>query len=116
MHPGIYRIFMQQQMDPVPISLHNDGINCEELFKQEGLQGVYVTPSHQFPYGMIMSASKRVKLLHWAHKNNAIIIEDDYDSEFLFEGRPLPALQGMDKLGRVYIWEHFRKFSLQEFG
>lgn len=109
MHPGIYRIFMQQKIEPVPISLHNDGINCEELSQHEALQGVYVTPSHQFPYGMVMPASSRNKLLHWAQRNNAIILEDDYDSEFLFEGRPLPALQGIDKLGRVVYLGTFSK-------
>lgn len=56
----------------------------------------YVTPSHQFPLGAIMSASRRFALLAWARRAGAWIVEDDYDSEFRYAGRPLPCLQGLD--------------------
>lgn len=57
---------------------------------------VYVTPSHQFPTGVLMSLSRRLALLQWAQQTNALIIEDDYDSEFRYSGRPIPALQGLE--------------------
>ena len=62
---------------------------------------VYVTPSHQFPLGMPMAHARRVALLSWAERANAVIVEDDYDSEFRFGGRPLPTLQALDGSGRV---------------
>jgi GntR family transcriptional regulator/MocR family aminotransferase len=62
---------------------------------------VYVTPAHQYPLAMAMSASRRLELLEWATRNDAWIIEDDYDIEYRFASRPLGALQGMDESGRV---------------
>lgn len=56
----------------------------------------YVTPSHQFPLGVVMSAARRLQLLSWARRSGAWIVEDDYDSEFRYAGRPLPCLQGLD--------------------
>jgi len=56
----------------------------------------YVTPSHQFPLGRIMSASRRLQLLNWARRANSWVLEDDYDSEFRYAGRPVPCLQGLD--------------------
>lgn len=70
---------------------------------------VYVTPSHQYPLGMAMSASRRLELLEWARRNDAWIIEDDYDSEYRFASRPLGALQGMDDAGRVIYIGTFSK-------
>src|SRR5205085_5706198 len=61
----------------------------------------YVTPSHQFPLGVVMCAPRRLALLAWARKSNAYIIEDDYDSEFRYTGRPLPCLQGLDEEQRT---------------
>lgn len=62
---------------------------------------VYITPSHQFPLGISMPISRRIKLLNWANSGSRYIIEDDYDSEFRYQGRPLPSLQSLDKNGRV---------------
>ena len=70
---------------------------------------VYVTPSHQYPLGMAMAASRRLELLDWARRNEAWIIEDDYDSEYRFASRPLGALQGMDESGRVIYIGTFSK-------
>jgi len=61
---------------------------------------VYVTPGHQFPVGMTMSLARRLQLLEWARRSRALIFEDDYDSEFRYTGRPIPALQGLDQHGR----------------
>ncbi len=60
---------------------------------------VYVTPGHQFPVGMTMSLARRLQLLEWARRSCALIFEDDYDSEFRYAGRPVPALQGLDQPG-----------------
>lgn len=62
---------------------------------------VYATPSHQFPLGATMSPTRRLSLLEWARCANAYILEDDYDSEYRFAGRPLAALQGLDVAERV---------------
>lgn len=73
---------------------------------------VYVTPSHQFPLGMPMSHARRTALLEWAERRNAVIIEDDYDSEFRFGGRPLETLQSIDRSGRVIHVGSFSKSLL----
>ena len=62
---------------------------------------VFVTPSHQFPTGAIMPLERRLVLLNWARRKNAMIVEDDYDGEFHYDGRPLESLQGLDREGRV---------------
>jgi GntR family transcriptional regulator/MocR family aminotransferase len=70
---------------------------------------VHVTPSHQYPLGVTMSLSRRLALLEWARRANAWIVEDDYDSEFRYAGRPLAALQGLDRDGRVIYLGTFSK-------
>ena len=70
---------------------------------------IYTTPSHQYPKGMVMSYGRRRLLLDYAQNSNAWIIEDDYDSEFRFEGRPISSLQGMDQHGRVLYLGTFSK-------
>ena len=72
-------------------------------------QAVYITPSHQYPTGVTMSASRRILLLNWAARSGAPIIEDDYDSEYRFESRPIASLQGMDTDGRVIYIGTFSK-------
>ncbi|WP_245196666.1 PLP-dependent aminotransferase family protein [Labrys sp. LIt4] len=70
---------------------------------------VYVTPSHQFPLGVAMTMRRRLALIDWAKRNDAWIVEDDYDSEFRFSGPPLTALQGMDGADRVAYLGTFSK-------
>ncbi len=70
---------------------------------------VYVTPSHQYPLGVTMSLSRRIALLEWARQADAWVVEDDYDSEFRYSGRPLAALQGLDRDGRVLYIGTFGK-------
>jgi GntR family transcriptional regulator / MocR family aminotransferase len=72
-------------------------------------RAVYVTPSHQFPLGVTMTMRRRLALLDWARRNEAWIIEDDYDSEFRYAGPPLTALQGMDGSERVAYFGTFSK-------
>jgi GntR family transcriptional regulator/MocR family aminotransferase len=74
-----------------------------------GARLVYVTPGHQFPLGMTMSLQRRLQLLEWAAKARAMILEDDYDSEFRYSGRPVPALQGLDQHGVVLFTGSFSK-------
>jgi GntR family transcriptional regulator / MocR family aminotransferase len=68
---------------------------------------VYVTPGHQFPLGMTMSLRRRLALLEWARKSGVMIFEDDYDSEYRYSGRPVPALQGLDRAGVVIFGGSF---------
>ncbi|RXH58162.1 PLP-dependent aminotransferase family protein [Granulicella sibirica] len=81
------------------------------LHKQalRGTRLVYVTPGHQFPLGMTMSLPRRLQLLEWAAKSRAMILEDDYDSEFRYSGRPVPSLQGLDQHGVVLFTGSFSK-------
>lgn len=69
----------------------------------------YVTPAHQFPVGVSMSLPRRLALLEWARATGALILEDDYDSEYRYSGRPLPALQGLDRHGSVLFVGTFSK-------
>jgi GntR family transcriptional regulator / MocR family aminotransferase len=70
---------------------------------------VYVTPGHQFPLGITMSLPRRLQLLESARKSGTLILEDDYDSEFRYSGRPVPALQGLDRHGQVLFMGSFSK-------
>lgn len=82
---------------------------CVESLKESQADIAYVTPSHQFPLGMIMPISRRVELLKWAGRKNGYIIEDDYDGEFRHTGKPIPSLQGLDTGGRVIYLGTFSK-------
>jgi GntR family transcriptional regulator / MocR family aminotransferase len=84
-----------------------EGIVVSALPHQARL--VYVTPSHQYPLGVTMSLPRRLELLDWATRNDAAIIEDDYDSEFRFAGRPIEPLQTLDSSGRVIYVGSFSK-------
>ncbi len=72
-------------------------------------RGAYVTPGHQFPLGMTMPLERRMALLNWAAQSGAFIIEDDYDSEYRFEGSPVPALQSLDRNSNVIFVGSFNK-------
>ena len=92
-----------------PIGLDADGIAVSQL-EESKAEIVYVTPSHHFPTGIIMPVSRRNQLLRWASQSGRrYIIEDDYDSEFRFQGRPVPALQGLDSCNRVIYIGTFSK-------
>ena len=74
-----------------------------------GSRLIYVTPGHQYPLGVTMSLPRRLQLLTWASRYNVPIFEDDYDGEFRFSGRPIPAMQGLDPMGRVIFCGSFNK-------
>ncbi|MEP7380463.1 MAG: PLP-dependent aminotransferase family protein, partial [Gemmatimonadota bacterium] len=87
---------------PVPVAVDGDGLDVAALRAlSPAPRMVCVTPSHQFPLGVTLSAARRLALLEWARTSGAWIVEDDFDSEYRFRGRPLPSLQGMDPEGRV---------------
>ncbi|WP_312113903.1 MocR-like pyridoxine biosynthesis transcription factor PdxR [Brevibacillus reuszeri] len=86
--------FRQHGYEVVPISLEEEGISISELYEADA-RLVVVSPSHQYPRGMIMPVSKRLQLLEWAQTVSGYIIEDDYDGEFRYHGRPIPSLQGL---------------------
>ncbi|PEU89321.1 GntR family transcriptional regulator [Bacillus cereus] len=103
-NPGYHRkmvVFEQGEEKVQMLSLDRDGI-CMADLENSDANVVFVTPSHQFPYGMIMPITRRTQLLQWAKKEeDRYIIEDDYDSEFRYSGKPIPALQGLDTDGKV---------------
>jgi GntR family transcriptional regulator / MocR family aminotransferase len=93
---------------PVPVDEH--GLNVEagrKMSPQARL--VYLTPAHQFPMGVVMSLERRLEAIDWAREAGAFVIEDDYDSEYRFEGRPVPALQGLDNGSNVIFVGTFNK-------
>jgi GntR family transcriptional regulator/MocR family aminotransferase len=94
----------------VPVPVDSEGLNVAAGAALEpGARLVYVTPSHQFPLGMMMSLPRRLALLDWASRAGAWVLEDDYDSEYRYEGRPLASLQGLDREGRVVYVGTFSK-------
>jgi GntR family transcriptional regulator / MocR family aminotransferase len=99
------RIFLTNGAKLLPIPVDESGIVVEKLldYAAAKIKLIYVTPSHQFPTGALMSLSRRLELLAWATQSGAMIIEDDYDSEFRYTGRPIPALQGLDRGKVIYI-------------
>ena len=118
------RIFISSGATIVPVPVDSEGLKIEgseglgalsassphhSSSKQPSPKLVYVTPSHQFPTGVLMSLSRRLALLQWAQQTNGLIIEDDYDSEFRYSGRPVPALQGLDGDNRVLYLGTFSK-------
>lgn len=91
------RVFTAQGAALMPIAVDEEGMDISTLPRAQTKSPklVYVTPSHQFPTGASLSLSRRLALLEWARRHNAVILEDDYDSEYRYSGRPLPSLQGM---------------------
>ncbi|WEK54011.1 MAG: PLP-dependent aminotransferase family protein [Candidatus Cohnella colombiensis] len=108
---GVRTVFHNHGCTTHPIPLDSDGINVEQL-QQSGANTVYVTPSHQFPMGMVLPIQKRNRLLQWANAYDSLIIEDDYDSEFRYIGQPIPALKSLDHNGRVIYLGTFSKSFL----
>jgi GntR family transcriptional regulator/MocR family aminotransferase len=97
-------------MDVAPVPVDDEGLVVDAI--PAGTRLVIVTPSHQFPLGHVMSLRRRVALLQWADRHDAAIIEDDYDSEFRFGGRPIEPLQSLDTRGRVVYAGSFSKTML----
>lgn len=99
---GARDAFLAASAKLIPIPVDGEGLNTDILErKRRAIKLVYTTPSYQFPMGTTLSLTRRLHLLQWANKNDAFILEDDYDSEFRYRERPLSSLQGLDESGRV---------------
>ncbi|MFN0099011.1 MAG: PLP-dependent aminotransferase family protein [Gemmatimonadaceae bacterium] len=91
----------------LPVDRH--GVDTDRLATERTARLLYVTPSHQFPLGVTLSLKRRMAALAWATARQSWIVEDDYDSEFRYDGRPIAALQGIDRAGRVLYIGSFNK-------
>src|SRR5665648_507075 len=111
-NPGYERLnllFKSNQAHFNGIKIDNKGMILEEIIKSKS-NIICVTPSHQFPSGGIMPINRRMQLINWADERpDRYIIEDDYDSEFKYSGKPIPALQGLDRNGKVIYMGAFSK-------
>ena len=107
-----YRVFRGLEHRVLPVSMDEQGISVDGL-RASGASLVYVMPSHQFPTGKVMPLKRRMELLAWAQeRSDRYIIEDDYDSEFRYRGKPIPALQGYDQGDHViYIGTFSRSIA-----
>lgn len=96
-----YHVLQSMTKSMIAIGMDQNGMDVEEL-SESGADIAYVMPSHQYPMGIVMPVRRRMQLLDWAAKaEGRYIIEDDYDSEFRYKGKPIPALQGFDARGKV---------------
>jgi GntR family transcriptional regulator/MocR family aminotransferase len=109
-YPPARLLFRSQGATVVGVPVDAEGLLVSAL--PDAARLVYTTPSHQFPMGVPMSPARRRALLAWADRHDAAVIEDDYDSEFRFEKRPLEPLQSLDPGGRVLYVGSFSKTML----
>jgi GntR family transcriptional regulator/MocR family aminotransferase len=109
-YPGARGALVAAGIRLVPVPVDAEGLDVRRGARRApGARLVYVTPSHQYPLGVTMSLNRRLALLEWASASGAWILEDDYDSEYRYAGRPLAALQGLDTAGRVIYAGTFSK-------
>ncbi len=109
-YPGARGAFLGSGARIIPVPVDEEGLIVDAGIRRASkAKLVYITPSHQFPLGVTMSLHRRLALLDWAKRTNAYILEDDYDSEFRFTGRPLATLQGLDQAERVIYIGTFSK-------
>lgn len=107
-YDGVKGVFAANHFRMVPIPVRKNGIDTQFL-KKTKVELLYITPSHQFPTGTTLPLGKRLEVLDWANKNDAFMIEDDYDSELQYLSAPIPSLQSLDKHGRVIYVGTFSK-------
>lgn len=101
-YPGLIGALLAGGASIVPVPVDEEGLDVASGRRRaQGARMACVSPSHQFPLGVTMSLARRLELLEWARGAKAFILEDDYDSEYRYTGRPLAALQGLDADGRV---------------
>jgi GntR family transcriptional regulator / MocR family aminotransferase len=109
-YPGARSAFEAGGARLAPVPVDDEGVDVAALAALgPHVRAAYVTPSHQYPLGVSMSAARRLSLLEWADRQRAWVIEDDYDSEYRYVSRPLGALQGVDPAGRVIYVGTFSK-------
>lgn len=102
--PGFYQarnVFAFAGAKIIPRPIDKEGLVIEGVARRDFPKLIFVTPSHQFPLGVTMSLERRKALIQFADRHDSYILEDDYNSEFRFDGPPLPCLQGLDDAGRV---------------
>jgi GntR family transcriptional regulator/MocR family aminotransferase len=103
-------VFKLNGCEPVPVFVDEEGLDVAAgITKCRNARAAFVSPSHQFPLGVTMSASRRFQLIEWAQSSGAWIIEDDYDSEYRYESQPIASLQGLDPNSRVIYIGTFSK-------
>lgn len=104
-----YRLFQNLSYEVCTVEMDEKGMRVDEL-TETGADIAFVMPSHQYPLGIVMPIKRRLSLLNWAaEQEGRYIIEDDYDSEFRYKGKPIPALQGYDSRERVIYMGTFSK-------
>jgi GntR family transcriptional regulator/MocR family aminotransferase len=96
---GMRQVLVAARLRVRPVPVDHDGIDLSQMPRHARL--AMVTPSHQFPTGAVLPLQRRLALLAWARRANAVIVEDDYDGEFRYEGEPVEPLQSLDRDGRV---------------
>ena len=106
-YPDARNILSTAGMRLLPVPLDEEGLKIEGLVRE--MEMVYITPSHHYPLGVTMSLNRRLELLEFAKSNNIWILEDDYDSEFRYNGLPISSLQGIDNAGLVIYIGTFSK-------
>jgi GntR family transcriptional regulator / MocR family aminotransferase len=104
------RLFASLGLNVAPVPVDDQGLVVDAI--PAAARAVFVTPSHQFPLGIAMSLPRRLSLLDWAVRRRAVVIEDDYDSDFRFSGRPLETLHSLDNSGRVVYVASFSKLLM----
>lgn len=110
---GFHQVLLAREARLVPVPVDAEGIDVAAgLARQPVARAAFVTPSHQFPLGATMSASRRLRLLDWARRAGAWIVEDDYNSEYRYESAPVAALQRLDEDERVVYVGTFSKVLL----
>ncbi|HHZ8493415.1 TPA: PLP-dependent aminotransferase family protein [Enterobacter mori] len=104
-YQGAHKAFNAAGLRCIPVPLDEKGISVDGLnLLTEPARAIYLTPSHQYPTGVTLSLDRRLAVIDWANRHSAWIIEDDYDSEFHYEGKPMACLQGLDAYHRtIYI-------------
>lgn len=103
-NPGGAAALRHGGLQLVPIRLDDQGLDVDELATAAArvdLRAVFVTPHHQFPTTTVMPSARRLMLLEVAHQHGMILVEDDYDHEYHYEGRPVPPLASLDRHGSV---------------
>jgi GntR family transcriptional regulator/MocR family aminotransferase len=109
-YQGARKIFQAAGATVVPVEVDAEGLDASRIPDAgHRMRLAYVTPSHQFPSGAVMTLPRRLALLAWAEAQGAFVLEDDYDSEYRYCGRPLESLQGLDRAGRVIYTGTFSK-------
>ena len=105
-YPKIRQVYTAAGARVIPVPLDGEGMDMEAL-RRSGAKAAHLSPAHQYPTGLVTPISRRQALLRWAEESGGFLIEDDYDSEFRFTGRPIPTLQSIDGGGRVVYMNTF---------